>query len=69
MGQFEVGRKPTLIICSLKKLRGVKSPTLKWDLPIPGVKLFQMCKRAFGHNISSGKEGPKIHLSGIVVIT
>ena len=52
-----------------KKLRGVKSPTLKWDLPIPGVKLFQMCKRAFGHNISSGKEGPKIHLSGIVVIT
>ena len=24
-----------------------------------------MCKRAFGHNISSGKEGPKIHLSGI----
>ena len=46
-----------------KKLRGVKSPTLKWDLPIPGVKLFQMCKRAFGHNISSGKEGPKIHLT------
>ena len=49
-------------------LRCVKSPTLKWDLPIPGVKLFQMCKRAFGHNISSGKEGTKIHLSGIVVM-